>query len=782
MDDASTTNQSQPPSEDPPDLLIGKEFLNDQFRILAKIASGGMGSIYMAEQPSLQRMVAVKILHPELARRKDLVQRFHREAKATSCLSHPNTIRTYLYGELPDHTLYIVMEYLEGANLLQTIRRTGPLSVERAVGVIAQIAAALDEAHQAGIVHRDLKSENVFLTTVSGVTDFVKILDFGIATLRQGDETTAALTAAGMVFGTPQYMSPEQARGKELDGRSDLYSLGIIFYEALTGFLPWDAKVSMDYITCHLTEPPQPMSKRAPQAKIPQEIEAVVRRLLRKDPEERYRSGAELGRALVEAWTKAATRGVLSVQLPAPLTIPAFAGPPPPIVNTIEISAAPPKRWGAFLVAGFLLLALIGGAIAYWLQAPIATTQSATLTIVTSPPDAKIFLNGEPIAGQSPYMLRELVPGPYEVKGEAPNYEPGRSRIQLEPGMLGAVDVRLTAIPPQMASLSIEVIPEDAEIVLDGALTKIGSLISSNLKPGEHSLRITAKGYIPLQTTIDLIPGKEKPRRYWLIPQKMELEVASKPKNAEIRLFDNGNAQDKGKVVGRTNSTVKNLRGEKEYRVELSLKGHETTSRVIRLDPTKELTQQLSFIILLKEASETTTIKIIPDGATSKSRAKALAGGRDIVALLDRNRSGGVSEAELALFPGIDLLAANNDKDPELSADEIANYGPTAWGLSGSSPNAAAVARTMKLGLGKFSKDLMGCVESSGRVLVDFVISADGRVIGAAPRSVGFAGKKEGSCVEAILKKMRFVPPGQKLEIAFDVEIEVIKEEPKEER
>ena len=146
------------------------------------------------------------------------------------------------------------------------------------------------------------------------------------------------------------------------------------------------------------------------------------------------------------------------------------------------------------------------------------------------------------------------------------------------------------------------------------------------------------------------------------------------------------------------------------------------------------------------------------------------------MALLDRNRSGGVSQAELNLFPGLDLRAADLDKDAELSANEIANYGPKAWGLSGSSPNASAVARTMKLGLEKFSKDLTGCVDESSRVLVDFVISADGRVIGASPRTKGFAGKKEGTCVEGILKKIRFVPPGQKLEIAFDVEIEVVTE------
>src|SRR5262249_54981035 len=157
----------------------------------------------------------------------------------TSRLTHPNTIRTYLYGDLPDRTLYIVMEYLEGANLLQVLRQGGPLPIDRAVGVVAQVAAALDEAHREGVIHRDLKSENIFLTTSGGVTDFVKILDFGIAKIRQGDETSAGLTVAGTVFGTPQYMSPEQARGRDLDGRSDLYSLGVIFYETLTSKLPW---------------------------------------------------------------------------------------------------------------------------------------------------------------------------------------------------------------------------------------------------------------------------------------------------------------------------------------------------------------------------------------------------------------------------------------------------------------------------------------------------------------------------------------------------------------
>ncbi|MBL8741430.1 MAG: serine/threonine protein kinase, partial [Myxococcales bacterium] len=164
-----------------PDSNIGRSILNGQFLIEQKIGSGGMGAVYRASQPAMNRQVAVKILHPKLTNRKDLASRFRREARAMSHLTHPNTAKVFLYGELEDGSLYIVMEYLEGKNLNQVVRREGPLPLERAIPVLVQVCGALQEAHSQGIIHRDLKPENIFLSTNGGLKDYAKVLDFGLA-------------------------------------------------------------------------------------------------------------------------------------------------------------------------------------------------------------------------------------------------------------------------------------------------------------------------------------------------------------------------------------------------------------------------------------------------------------------------------------------------------------------------------------------------------------------------------------------------------------------------
>src|SRR6476646_10732755 len=156
----------------PADPFIGRDILSGQFQILQKIGSGGMGSVYKALQPAMNRMVAVKILHPKLANRKDLVSRFRREARAMSHLTHPNTVKVYLYGELEDGSLYIVMEYLDGKNLNQTVRAEGPLPLERGLQILIQASNALEEAHHAGIIHRDLKPENIFISHQGGMKDY----------------------------------------------------------------------------------------------------------------------------------------------------------------------------------------------------------------------------------------------------------------------------------------------------------------------------------------------------------------------------------------------------------------------------------------------------------------------------------------------------------------------------------------------------------------------------------------------------------------------------------
>ncbi|MEZ4310216.1 MAG: protein kinase [Polyangiaceae bacterium] len=334
------------------DPNIGRDLLDGQFRILQKIGSGGMGAVYKALQPAMNRMVAVKILHPKLANRKDLVSRFRREARAMSHLSHPNTVKVYLYGELDDGSLYIVMEYLEGRNLNQVVRKEGPLSVERAIPVLIQVCGALQEAHIAGIVHRDLKPENIFLSTNGGLKDFPKVLDFGLAkvTERELRPGSIMLTQEGMVFGTPEFMSPEQAQGHTLDARSDIYSLAVILYEVLTGKLPFDARTPMEYIQLHVTKPPLALDQRVPGKTFPAGLGQVIAKALEKKPENRYPTAADFAEAL-KPFAGASGKG-FTAMIPSPRGSSPQAVPQPaasqsggaagaPQMKTVKMTAQP---------------------------------------------------------------------------------------------------------------------------------------------------------------------------------------------------------------------------------------------------------------------------------------------------------------------------------------------------------------------------------------------------------------------------------------------------------
>lgn len=310
-----------------PDPLIGKQVDNGEYIVVDRIGSGGMGSVYKAEQPSMNRMVAIKVLHSRFATRDDLVARFRREARAMSQLSHPNTARVYKYGALDDGSVYFVMDYLEGRNLAAEVRENGPMQAERAVQLMVQVCGALEEAHRAGIVHRDLKPENVFLTIQGGTTDFPKVLDFGLAKMseKQMGRGSMMFTQQGMVFGTPEFMSPEQAQGEPLDQRSDIYSLALILYELITGKLPFDAKTPLDMMKAHVRDAPIPLSQRVPNKPFWPELEAVINKALAKAMNDRYATAAEFGEALL---------GCLPVASSAPSRAPrAPSNAPGPIVS-----------------------------------------------------------------------------------------------------------------------------------------------------------------------------------------------------------------------------------------------------------------------------------------------------------------------------------------------------------------------------------------------------------------------------------------------------------------
>ncbi|MGD0526277.1 MAG: serine/threonine-protein kinase [Polyangiaceae bacterium] len=314
---------SERPSQRPggPESLVGR-ILSGRYLIERVIGEGGMGAVYQAEHTHMHKRLAVKVLHPEMSRLSEVVARFEREAMAAAHIEHPNVAAATDFGKLDDGSFFLVLEYVEGKSLREAIA-AGRLELGRAIHVTRQIASALARAHALGIVHRDLKPENVMLVQREDDADFVKVLDFGIAKVPVGSLVGEhkvpgqALTQLGMVYGTPEYMAPEQALGQVVDLRADLYALGAMAFEMITGHRPFDHESKVTLLGMHVTAPIPRMSERAPDANIPPEIEAVITRLLSKESGSRHKDAKELIEELDAVATTLAERGRISDPFPA---------------------------------------------------------------------------------------------------------------------------------------------------------------------------------------------------------------------------------------------------------------------------------------------------------------------------------------------------------------------------------------------------------------------------------------------------------------------------------
>ena len=274
------------------DSLIGTT-LTGKYRIDARLNEGGMGTVYRGTHVLMDKTVAIKVLRPSLAADEKIVARFSREARAASRISHPNALSVTDFGEDDSGHVFLVMEYLSGKTLKQLIRDEGPLPLARVVDITRQIGDALNAAHSQGVIHRDLKSDNIMLLdTMTG--DHAKVLDFGIAKINEPDGAVDTnLTAPNLVIGTPQYMSPEQcSQDSEIDARSDIYSLGVILYEMLVGHVPFSADSPTMVMMKHLQEPVP--SVRDEREDLPDSVARVVARAMAKVPRNRYQSVAEL--------------------------------------------------------------------------------------------------------------------------------------------------------------------------------------------------------------------------------------------------------------------------------------------------------------------------------------------------------------------------------------------------------------------------------------------------------------------------------------------------------
>ncbi|MEA1899350.1 MAG: serine/threonine-protein kinase [Thermodesulfobacteriota bacterium] len=394
-----------------------------RYEIIKELGKGGMGVVYQAHDPQIDRPVALKVLREDRVVSEDFVSRFFKEAKFIGRLSHPNIVTVYDVGR--DHgTIYIAMEYLHGQPFNEVIR-SGRLSVEKIIDIALQVANALGYAHEKGIVHRDIKPSNIILTDEGNV----KLTDFGIA--RAEDSNAAQQTQAGVILGTPFYMSPEQVMGKRVDGRSDLFSLGVILYELIVGRKPFEG----DHFTAifRAITDDIPVAPLKIDASIPQSLSDLIMKALSKNPNERFQTSKEMGDALKTC-----------LQVKESLLLP-------------EKPISPKKKpLVPVLIMGLMAAVILGGTIYFFgaynkKQASSLSTRieankpvDAILMVTSSPSGAQVFLN-DSFKGNTPINL-EIPIGKYEVRVSLPDYLGWEAQLQIsEPGET-PLHVRLISI------------------------------------------------------------------------------------------------------------------------------------------------------------------------------------------------------------------------------------------------------------------------------------------------------------------------------------------------
>ncbi len=403
-----------------PDPLIG-QVIADRYHVTALVGEGGMGRVYVAEHVRMGRKSALKVMSPALKTTADAITRFNREAANASRINHPNVAAIYDFGETADGLLYLAMEFVEGETLHALVHRAGRLPVARAAQITRGAADALAAAHHLGIIHRDLKPDNIMLTRQVDGSDWVKVVDFGIAKAVGGEATGGrggqTVTTIGVSLGTPEYMSPEQLAGEKLDHRTDIYSLGLVLFNMLTGDLPYPKLTSKETLVRRLTSPPATLAEVRPDVAWPASVQAVLDRALDPEPGRRYPNVAELGRDIVAA------AAALDAQDPD-RTVRVAPGDRVPSLAPTGVHPTPiPASKGLWIAAAVVLLG--GGAYAVW-HARRGTAPPAAPAVAardsaadTTRADADTSHRAPAAAAPAPRAARRMTPPPVAAPDSA---------------------------------------------------------------------------------------------------------------------------------------------------------------------------------------------------------------------------------------------------------------------------------------------------------------------------------------------------------------------------
>ncbi|OJT27406.1 hypothetical protein BO221_05385 [Archangium sp. Cb G35] len=450
MGRSSNTSDGHAPLEQTvlSDPLIGAQL--GEYVVRERIGEGGMGIVYRGEQPLIGKQVAVKVLRAEVGERSQHVERLLAEARAVNAIRHRGIIDIFSFGQTPDGRQYFVMEYLQGSALDAHLARHGSLPLREVLHISEELLDALAAAHEAGVIHRDLKPNNLFLVRQPGGGTYVKVLDFGLAKQTSSTHGNTPQTQQGIVMGTPEYMAPEQACALPVSSKTDLYSFGVMLFQMLTGQLPFAARSSMELLVQHITQPPPSVLTLRPE--LPSELAALVSKLLAKAPEERpameeVRAGLQRLARLVpeEGGPVKAVRG--AKRPPAPRPLPAPPSPPeehPALAKTvISLTAIPvARRSRAPLIAvagGFLLT--LGAGLFYFPRSeppPVAppVVEARAPAVVEPPPAAPpavaVASAAEPVpaAEPAPFSPEPLTP-PESPSGPAPDTRPSSNTAQV---------------------------------------------------------------------------------------------------------------------------------------------------------------------------------------------------------------------------------------------------------------------------------------------------------------------------------------------------------------